>query len=36
VVEGRFVVRDGELATADLSRVLEIHARLTRKLIDGN
>ncbi len=36
VVEGRFVVRDGELATADLDRVLEIHARLTRKLIDEN
>jgi len=36
VVEGRFVVRDGELATAEIGHVLETHARLTRKLIVGN
>lgn len=35
VVEGRFVVRDGRLATIDLARLLTTHAALARKLIDG-
>jgi 8-oxoguanine deaminase len=33
IVNGRFVVRDGELATVDLPRLLERHNRLAAQLV---
>ncbi|MDX2203693.1 MAG: 8-oxoguanine deaminase [Hyphomicrobiaceae bacterium] len=36
VVNGRVVVRDGELATIDLPKVLERHGRLARALANGD
>jgi len=36
VVEGRAVVRDGQLVTIDLARTLETHKSLTRNLIDSS
>jgi len=35
IVNGRFVVHDGQLATADLPRVIERHNALARRLVDG-
>ena len=35
VVRGRVVVRDGELVTVDLPRLLERHHRLARELVQG-
>lgn len=35
VVHGRIVVRDGELVTVDLPRLLERHNRLARTLVQG-
>ena len=34
-VEGRQVVRDGQLATIDLPRVIEVQTRLARRLAEG-
>jgi cytosine/adenosine deaminase-related metal-dependent hydrolase len=34
VVNGRVVVRDGQIATLDLPRLVERHNRLARKLVD--
>ena len=36
IVEGRAVVRDGELVTIDLPRTLETHQTLTRRLIEAS
>ncbi len=36
VVEGRFVVRDGQLATMDLRKLLDTHAALATRLISGD
>ncbi|MFO1295427.1 MAG: hypothetical protein U1F25_02350 [Rubrivivax sp.] len=33
IVGGRFVVRGGQLATADLPRVIERHNALARRLV---
>jgi 8-oxoguanine deaminase len=35
IVNGRVVVRDGELATLDLPRLIERHNRLARELVDS-
>lgn len=35
VVDGRFIVRDGRLATMETPMLLERHTRLTRRLMDG-
>jgi cytosine/adenosine deaminase-related metal-dependent hydrolase len=36
VINGRVVVRDGQLATIDLPRVIERHNRLSRELVNGS
>jgi hypothetical protein len=35
IVNGRIVVRDGQLATLDLPRLVERHNRLARQLLHG-
>jgi len=36
VCEGRFVVRDGRLATMDMKKLLDVHATLTSQLINNS
>jgi 8-oxoguanine deaminase len=35
VIDGRVVVRDGQLSTLELGPLLERHNRLARALVDG-
>ncbi|MDT4879522.1 Hydroxydechloroatrazine ethylaminohydrolase [compost metagenome] len=35
VINGKVVVRDGQLVTVDLPRVLERHNQLARQLVSG-
>jgi hypothetical protein len=36
VINGSVVVRDGQILTIDLPRVLESHNRLSRQLVNGS
>jgi 8-oxoguanine deaminase len=35
MVNGRFVVKDGHVATIDLDRVVEEHGRIARRIVNG-
>jgi hypothetical protein len=35
VVNGRFVVKNGEVATVDMWRVIEQHNRVAKTMVDG-